>query len=348
MSITKNIFGKMSDGQEVYVYSLDNGRGLSAEIITYGGIVKNLYVNDENGKKTDVVLGRDTLEEYLHNDGYLGALIGRHANRIAKGKFNLNGREYHAGVNEGNNSLHGGYKGFDKKVWEANAVDGSEPSLILTLLSPDGEEGFPGDLKVKVIYTLTKDNALKIEYNASSNEDTVVNLTNHTYFNLAGHAGGTIDNQILQINSSFYTPNDIECMPTGEVLSVTGTPFDFRSPKPIGQDISADFEQIKMFGGYDHNFALEGRGYRLAATAQCVENGITMEVYTDKPAMQLYTSNALTRGIYKDGAEYDAHQAYCLETQYFPNAMEHSHYPSSILRKNEEYKFTTEYRFIVK
>lgn len=348
MSIVKTEFGTMPDGEKVYSYLLDNNQGLSAEILNYGGIVKNLYVTDKNGVKTDVALGRDTLNDYLKNDGYLGALVGRHANRIAGGEFVLNGEKHTVGINEGKNSLHGGKIGFDQKLWGANAIDGAEPSLVLTLLSPDGEEGFPGQLKTKVIYTLTKNNALKIEYSAVSNKDTVVNLTNHTYFNLAGHGSGTIDGQVLQLNSSFYTPNNSECMPTGEVLSVTDTPFDFREPKTIGQDINADFEQIKLFGGYDHNFALEGRGYRLAAKAECQDNGISMEVYTNQPAIQLYTSNALPEGVYKDGAEYKIHQAFCLETQCFPNAMAHSHYPSPILRQGEEYSHITEYRFIVK
>lgn len=348
MSITKTEFGTMPNGEKVYSYLLDNGQGLSAEILNYGGIIKNLYVTDKNGIKTDVVLGRDSMEEYLNNDGYLGALIGRHANRIKNSQFELNGKTYKVGTNEGNNSLHGGKVGFDKKIWDVNEADGLEPSLTLMLLSPDDEEGFPGQLKVKVVYTLTKNNAVKIEYTAVSDKDTVVNLTNHTYFNLAGHASGTIDNQILQINSSFYTPNDGECMPTGEVLSVEGTPFDFRNPKAIGQDISADFKQIEMFGGYDHNYAILGRGYRLAAVAECRENGIAMETYTDQPSMQLYTSNALSEGIYKDGAKYGKHQAYCLETQCFPNAMEHSHYPSPLLKQGEEYNTVTEYRFIVK
>lgn len=348
MSIVKTEFGAMPSGEKVYSYLLDNGKGLSAEILNYGGIIKNLYVTDKNGVKTDVALGRDTLEAYLKNDGYLGALIGRHANRIKKGTFILNGESYNVGVNEGNNSLHGGNVGFDQKIWEVNEVDGDEPALVLTLLSPDGEEGFPGNLKVKVVYTLTKNNAIKIEYTALSDKDTVTNLTNHTYFNLAGHASGVIDKQVLQINSSFYTPNDNEGMPTGEVSSVEGTPFDFRVPKPIGQDIRADFDQIEMYGGFDHNYAISGRGYRLAAIAGCEENGITMEVYTNQPAMQLYTSNALPEGIYKDGARYGAHQAFCLETQCFPNAMEHSHYPSPLLKAGEEYNHVTEYRFIVK
>lgn len=348
MSITKTEFGTMPNGEKVYSYLLDNGQGLSAEILNYGGIIKNLYVTDKNGVKTDVALGRGTLEDYLRNDGYLGALIGRHANRIKKGTFILNGETYNVGVNEGNNSLHGGKVGFDKKIWGVNEIDGSEPALALTLLSSDGEEGFPGNLKVTVVYTLTKNNGVKIEYTAVSDKDTVTNLTNHTYFNLAGHASGVIDKQTLQINSSFYTPNDNEGMPTGEVMNVEGTPFDFRQAKPIGQDIRSDFDQIEMYEGFDHNYAISGRGFRLAATACCLENGVTMEVYTNQPAMQLYTSNALSSGIYKDGAKYEQHQAFCLETQCFPNAMEHSHYPSPLLKEGEEYHHVTEYRFIVK
>ena len=321
MAITKELFGTLTNGQDITAYLLDNGNGVSARILNYGGIVRNLYVEDKNGVKTDVVLGRETMEDYLNNDGFLGALIGRHANRIAGGEFELNGTKYNVGLNEGKNSLHGGINGFDKKVWSAEEVDGEEPSLKLSIVSEDGEEGFPGTLKVTVTYTLTKENALKINYSAVTDKDTVVNLTNHSYFNLAGHASGTIDNQILQINSEFYTPNDSECMPTGEVLSVMGTPFDF---------------------------AISGRGYRLCAIAKCLENGITMEVYTDKPGVQLYTSNGLPEGIYKEGAKYSTHQAFCLETQYFPNGMKNSHFIAPILKVGDEYNFTTEYKFIVK
>ncbi len=347
MSITKTEYGKMPSGETVFSYLLDNGN-ISAEILTYGGIVRRLCVPDADGKKRDVVLGRASLEDYLHNDGYLGALIGRHANRIAGSQFEINGTTYHVGVNEGSNSLHGGIIGFDKKIWTAKEDDSDEPSLTLSLVSPDGDEGFPGELNVNVIYSLTRENALKIDYAAVCDKDTVVNLTNHSYFNLSGHDSGTIDNQILSINSMFYTPNNAECMPTGEVLSVKDTPFDFTEPKKIGRDIDSDHAQIMMFGGYDHNFAIEGRGYRLAASAVSEESGVCMEVYTDKPALQLYTSNGLKEGEYKDGARYGKHCAFCLETQYFPNAMAHSHYPSPILKKGEEYRFTTEYRFSVK
>ena len=347
MSISKTDFGTMPNGEKAYLFTLDNGNGLKAEITNYGGIVKSLFVNDKNGNPTDVVLGRDSLDEYLNNFGFYGAAIGRHANRIANSEFVLNGTVYKVGANEGKNSLHGGIVGFDKKLWSAETVDGSEPSLILSLVSPDMEEGFPGTLNVKITYTLTKDNALKINYNAVSDKDTIVNLTNHSYFNLAGHASGEMTEQVLQINSSFYTPNCKECMPTGEVLSVMGTPFDFRVPKPIGQDIDADFEQIQMFGGYDHNFVLDGRGYRLGAVANCPSNGITMKMYTDKPAVQLYTTNGVEDGrVCKDNTIYKVHQAFCLETQYFPNSMKFSHYPSPILKKGDTYDFTTSYQFI--
>lgn len=347
MSIVKKLFGITKSGDEVYCYTLDNGRGLSAEILNFGGIIKNIYVCDASGTKTDVVLGRDDLESYETNDGYLGAAIGRHANRIKDGKFILDGVEYKVGTNEGNNSLHGGIKGFDKKIWSVEERDGDEPEIELSLVSPDGDEGFPGTLDVKITYTLTRENGLRIHYYAVCDKDTVCNLTNHSYFNLAGHASGNIYKQILQLNSGFYTPNDGEGMPTGEVLSVTGTPFDFRAPKPIGQDIDADFEQIKMHCGFDHNYAITGRGFRTFAIAKCIENGITMEVRSDQSAVQLYTANMLGEGKYKDGAEYGSHQAFCLETQCFPNAMAHSHYPGPVLKKGDKYDTTTEYIFTV-
>lgn len=347
MAVTSKKFGTLPTGS-VDCYTLDNGCGLRAEVLTYGGIIKNLYVKDKNGVATDVVLGRDTLEEYLKNDGYFGAAIGRHANRISNAEFELNGKKYRVGVNEGKNSLHGGMVGFDKRIWKAEPIENAEGTgLFMTLVSEDMEEGFPGKLEVHMTYMLTKENSLKITYRAVSDKDTVVNLTNHSYFNLAGHASGDVHEQLLQINSSFYTPNDDECMPTGEVLSVMGTPFDFRAPKPIGQDISSDFDQIAKFGGYDHNFAIDGRGFRLAAVASCPSNGITMQTYTNKPAMQLYTGNGIdTERVCKEGAKYPVHGAFCLETQFFPNSMRFAHYPSPILKAGVQYKYITEYKFI--
>ena len=346
MSITKKEYGIAKTGETVYSYTLDNGNGLSADIITYGGIVTNLYAPDKDGNKVDVVIGRNNLEEYFRNDGYVGALIGRHANRIAGSKFELNGETYVLNPNENANNLHGGLEGFDKKVW--NAAEGgtdSEPALILTLHSPDGDEGFPGNLDVTVTYTLTAENALKIEYKAVSDKDTVVNMTNHSYFNLAGHDSGTIDNQLMQINSSFYTPNDAEGMPTGEILSVTDTTFDFRKEKAIGGGFTSGHPQIELFNGYDHNFVIDGYGMRFAAKARCAENGITMAVYTNLPSMQLYTSNGLPEANYKNGAKGGLHAAFCLETQCFPNAMKYLHYPNPILKAGEEYHAVTEYKF---
>ena len=345
MSITKIDFGTRASGEKVYCYTLDNGNGLSAEILSLGGIIKNIYVEDKNGNKTDVVLGRNNLEEYEKNDGYLGAAIGRHANRISNSKFTLNGVEYSVGANENGNSLHGGFVGFDKKVWAVEEKDGEEPSLVMSITSPDGEEGFPGTLELKMTYTITKYNSFKIHYYAVCDKDTVCNLTNHSYFNLGGHASGAIDNQILQMNSSFFTPNNDACMPTGEVWAVQGTPFDFRVPKPFGQDINSDFEQTEKFGGYDHNFIIDGRGFRTFAVVKSLDTGISMEVKSDLPSVQLYTANMLSEGCYKDGEKYGKHNAFCLETQCFPNAMEHSHYPGPVLKKGEAYDTVTEYVF---
>ena len=345
MSITKQLFGTTKSGKDVYCYTLDNGRGLSANILSLGGIIKNLYV-ENNGKKTDLVLGRDTLADYENNSGYLGAAIGRNSNRIRGGKFTIGDQEYTIAINNcGVSNLHGGLVGFDKKVWEVEEIDGDEPAIAMSIVSSDGEEGFPGELKLTMTYTLTKENGFRIHYYAVCDKDTVCNLTNHSYFNLGGHASGNVYNQILQLNSSFYTPNDPECSPTGEVLSVMGTPFDFRAPKPIGQDIAADFEQIQLFGGFDHNFAINGKGFRTFAIAKCLETGITMEVKSDQSAVQLYTANALNEGIYKEGAKYSKHQAFCLETQCFPNATNFSHFPSPILEKGKAYDSVTEYIF---
>ena len=242
MAITKRLYGTMPTGEEIYAYTLDNGKGVSAEIINYGAIITKLLVTDKHGEVQDVVLGRASLEEYLDNKGYIGAAIGRHANRIAKGEFTLGDKTYHVGVNEKTNSLHGGNEGFNKKVWTVTESE-TEQAILLSYSSPDGEEGFPGNLETVIKYTITEENGLRIEYRAACDRDTVCNLTNHSYFNLNGHESGNIYTHIMQINSEFYTPNDSECMPTGEVLSVSGTPFDFRAPKPIGQDINSDLPQ---------------------------------------------------------------------------------------------------------
>lgn len=338
--IEKKEYGRVGE-KEVYLYKLDNGRGLSAEIITYGGILRTLTFDG-----TDVVLGRDSLEEYMNNTGCYGALIGRNSNRIANGEFTLNGVKYTLAKNNGNNNLHGGLVGFGKRVWDSKAIDREEPSLVLTLVSADGDEGFPGKVKVKVTYTLTSDNAIKIHYEGKSNRDTLLNMTNHTYFNLNGHASGTVDDHVLKMASGFYTPNTPECMPYGVVEKTEGTPFDFTEGLRLGDGFASDHEQIKLFSGYDHNFALDGFGYREFATLSGDKTGIIMTAYTDRPAVQIYSGNGIDEErICKEGAKYPRHGGVCLETQVFPNAMEYSHFPSPILKKGEKYDTVTAFRF---
>ena len=338
--IEKREYGRVGE-KEVYLYKLDNGKGLSAEIITYGGILRTLTFDG-----TDVVLGRDSLEEYMNNTGCYGALIGRNSNRIANGEFTLNGVKYTLAKNNGNNNLHGGLVGFGKRVWDSKAIDKEEPSLVLTLVSADGDEGFPGKVKVKVTYTLTSDNAIKIHYEGKSNRDTLLNMTNHTYFNLNGHASGTVDNHTLKMASGFYTPNTPECMPYGVVEKTEGTPFDFTEGLRLGDGFASDHEQIKLFSGYDHNFALDGCGYREFATLSGDKTGIIMTAYTDRPAVQIYSGNGIdSERVCKEGAKYPRHGGVCLETQVFPNAMEYSHFPSPILKKGEKYDTVTAFRF---
>ena len=340
MSIKKELFGSVG-GKEVYLFTLDNGKDLVAEILNYGGIIRRLVY-----KGTDVALGRETMEDYLDNNGYLGAAVGRNSNRIANSEFELNGITYKLNANDGKNNLHGGNDSFSRKVWGFDSVDGAEPELILSLHSPDGEEGFPGNADIKVTYKLTANNSIVISYEGVCDADTIINMTNHTYFNLNGHGGATIDNHTLHMNSDFFTPNNDECYPTGEVWTVTGTPFDFRTPKKLGDGFASDYEQITMFGGYDHNFALSGSGYRKFCELTSEATGITMEGYTDCVGVQIYTSNMLEEANpCKDGAMYSKHQGICLETQGFPNATGYSHFPSLVVKKGEKYETKTEYAF---
>ncbi len=339
MSITKKPFGTIPAG-EVTSYTLDNGKGLQAEILDFGGIIRTLTFNG-----IDVVLGRETIEEYLKNDGYFGALIGRNSNRIAKAEFELEGKKYPLAKNDGDNNLHGGNVGFDSKIWAVEEVDGEEPALKLSLTSPDMEEGFPGEVKVAVTYTLTLDNSIRIHYEGTTDKTTVLNMTNHSYFNLNGHDKGTIDNHTLWMGASFYTPNCSECMPTGEVLKVDDA-FDFRTAKKVGKEFNGSNEQIGLFGGYDHNFPLDGFGFRKVVELTGDISGITMEMYTDQPATQLYTGNAIEEGrVCKGGAVYTKHSGLCLESQVFPNNLTFSHFPSSVLHAGEKYDTTTEYKF---
>ncbi len=341
MGITIRNFGEIK-GASVYAYTLLGKGGLSAEILTLGGIIRKLEY-----RGVDVVLGRDTLEEYLQNEGYFGALIGRNSNRIAGAAFTLGETEYRLARNDGTNNLHGGIEGFDKKIWDAEIVSEDEPSLLLSLVSPDGEEGFPGTANIRVLYSIKDDNRIEIRYTGECDKDTVLNMTNHSYFNLNGHASGPVYGHSLCLNSDFYTPNTDECIPTGEVLSVTNTPFDFTEETTLGERLSSAHAQIQKFGGFDHNFALRGRGYREVGSFTGDKTGITMKMYTDQSGLQIYSGNMIEQNrICKDGAVYQTHGAVCFETQAFPNSLAHSHFPGAILKKGERYETVTAYKFI--
>ncbi|OLC98071.1 MAG: galactose-1-epimerase [Acidobacteria bacterium] len=352
-SITKSSFGKTPDGEPVDLYLLKNKNGVEVAITTYGGAVVSLKVSDRNGKLGDVVLGYDSLEGYENDKAYLGAIVGRYANRIAHAQFILDGKTYTLAKNNGENSLHGGIKGFNKKVWTAKAIPGKyDQSLELSYLSKDGEEGFPGNLKVTVTYMLMDSNKLRIEYSATTDKKTVVNLTNHSYFNLAGPGSGDILGHILQIEADKFTPVDSNLIPTGELRDVAGTPFDFRKPTAIGGRIDSDDEQIKLGGGYDHNFVLRSWEKPSGGTpvARVVErkSGRVLEVWTTLPGMQLYTGNFLdgtTKG--KGGIAYTRRSAFCLETQYYPNSPNQPKFPSPVLRPGEHYHAMTLYKFSV-
>lgn len=349
MSITNRLFGVTEDGKEVFVFTLKNSNGMMVEIINYGATVLSIFAPDREGKFDDIVLGYDRLEDFYKNAPFFGSILGRHANRIANAQFELNGIVYHLNKNEGENHLHGGLKAFHKVVWDAEIIqEDSIERLKLKYLSKDGEEGYPGNLDVTVIYTLTQDNALEINYHAISDKDTTVNLTNHTYFNLAGHASGSILQHELMINADKFTPTDEKSIPTGEFVDVKGTPMDFTSLTPIGPGLDSEYEQIKYGNGYDHNWCLNISGKKPEKAAELYEpsTGRVMEVYTTKPGLQFYSGNYLdTAGVGKDGKIYNKRDGLCLETQYFPNSLVHKHFPSSILKAGEEYKHTTIYKF---
>jgi aldose 1-epimerase len=353
MSIIEKPYGKMPDGRKVFMYTLKNRNGMKAEIINYGGIIVSLTAPDRDGNMSDVILGFDNLDSYI-DKAYISSLIGRYANRIENSEFTLNGIKFKLSSNEGRNQLHGGLSGFNKKVWDARILfDGKDARLELSCFSPDGEEGFPGNLETRVIYTLTDENALEIEYYAVSDKDTVVNLTNHAYFNLSGYDSGTILSHQLQLNADFYNPIDSECIPTGEILSVKNTPFDFTKFKAIGDELgrNTDNEQLKNGTGYDHNFVLNVSGEEPEEAAQLYDpaSGRLLKLLTTKPGVQLYTGNHLKgTGIGKGGIRMDKWQGLCLETQYFPNSMKYRHFPSPILRAGKTYHHVTIFRFETK
>ena len=351
---TKSSWGKTPDGVEVGLYTLTNKNGMEVAITTYGGAVVSLKVPDRHGTLEDVVLGYDSLDGYVNDKVYFGAIIGRYGNRIGHAKFTLDGKTYTLAKNNGENTLHGGIKGFNKAVWTAKEIPAKDgQALELTYLSKDGEEGFPGNLHVRVVYTLTDSNELKIEYSATTDKDTVVNLTNHSYFNLLGVGPGTGDvlGHVLMIEADKFTPVDSGLIPTGELRDVAGTPFDFRKPTAIGARINDDNEQLKLAGGYDHNFVLRRKlGAPISLAARVVEpaSGRILEVWTTEPGMQLYTGNFLDGSIHgKGGVVYTKHMAFCLETQHFPDSPNHPKFPTTELKPGERYHTTTIYKFSV-
>lgn len=352
MNIKKEKFGTLCDGRAVFAYTLKNACGMSAKILDYGGVVVELRAPDKNGAFCDVVGGYDGVYSYEHADGYLGALIGRFGNRIADGKFSLDGAEYTLATNNSKNHLHGGKVGFDSKIWRVTVQDGEEPSLILNYHSPDGEEGYPGNLDVTVRYTLTADNALSINYKATTDKKTPINLTNHSYFNLAGCDNGDILTHELWVDADRYLPTDETLIPTGEIASVEGTPFDFRVAKQIGRDIGEKDRDLLQAGGYDHCFVFaEGeRGIVKRIELYHRDSGRLMEVLTDQPCVQVYTANFLNDPEYplKSSVPQKTQSFVCLETEHMPDSPNHANFTDTVLVPNEEYNYTTIYKFGVK
>ncbi len=345
MSITVRSFGCLPDGREAMLYTITNGQGASVSLTNYGASVMAILVPDQEGKLRDVALGSDSVEVLASQGGCLGAVPGRHANRIGKGRFVLNGKEYQLSCNNGENHLHGGPGGFHKQLW-SGSVQGDK--VVFSRLSPDGEEGYPGNLLASVAYSLDEENQLLMEYHALCDQDTVLNLTNHAYFNLNGHDSGDIYSQELKLYSQRFTENDKGCLTTGRILPVEGTAMDFREWKAFGKEINGDDVNVRNVGGYDHNFVLEQEGdFALCAEAYSPDSGIHMSVYSTQPGVQLYTGNSMAGMKGKGGVSYIKHGAFCLETQHWPNATSYEHFPSVILRAGEHYEHMTAYAFSV-
>ncbi|MCA0365608.1 MAG: galactose mutarotase [Bacteroidetes bacterium] len=350
--ITVKHYGTLANGDSVTSYTLKNAKGMEVEIIDLGGTIVRWTAPDKNGKFDDITLGVSDPKVYFGPARYLGALIGRFGNRIAKGKFSIDGTEYTLAKNNGPNSLHGGRSGFNAKIWNVETKGGSEPSLKLSLLSKDGDEGYPGNLNVEVIYTLSKDNSLKIDYKATTDKKTVINLTNHAYFNLKGEGNGDILDHELQMAAGKFLPVDAGLIPTGELKDVKGTPFDFLTSHKIGDKINETSDnQIKLGGGYDHCWVFDDASDKLKAVAKVYEpaSGRTMEVFTTEPAVQFYTGNFLDgKAVGKTGKKYEYRYGFCLETQHFPDSPNQSAFPTTLLKPGETYHTTTVYKFGVK
>lgn len=343
MSVVKKFYGNTPDQKEISSYTITNKSGMKAVLLDIGAVIESLVVPDQNGNPVDVVLGFGDQSLYIENDGSLGAVVGRHANRIANATYTLNGKTYQLAVNNGPNNLHSNPNSYYKRLWAAKT---GENWVSFSLESPDGDQGYPGNFTITVTYTLSDENGLSIKYEMESDQDTLANLTNHSYFNLDGHDSGDVLSQKVWIDADAYTPSDATLIPTGEYRDVTGTPFDFRTEKTIGQDIHADDEQLKNGGGYDHNFVLKTESeFKKVASMAAAKTGIVMDVYTDMPGMQLYTANGTTIACGKNGSSYKPFCGACFETQFFPDSIHHENFKSCVLKANTKFTTVTEYRF---
>jgi aldose 1-epimerase len=352
-TIRKQSFGKTASGEQVDLYSLTNKKGMDVSITNFGATVVTLRVPDRAGKPADIVLGYDSLQGYENGKSYFGATVGRYANRIGGGKFSIDGKEYTLPKNDGNNTLHGGIIGFNKKIWKARELPSDNAAALeLSYLSADGEEGFPGDLSLKVVFTLPADrNELKIDYTATTDKDTVLNLSNHSYFNLAGEGVGDILDQMMTLHAKQFTPVDKTLIPTGELREVAGTPLDFNRAAVIGKRIDEDYEQLVFGKGYDHNWVLAsggGKGLTVAAEAHDPKSGRMLEVLTTEPGVQFYSGNFLDGSTGKGGKAYPRRSAFCLETQHFPDSPNHPNFPSTLLRPSAVFHSETVFRFSAK
>ena len=345
MAVSTKFFGKSKEGKDITLYTITNAAGMQADVTDLGAILVNLFVPGKDGKTDDVVLGFATGEEYYDNASFFGATIGPSANRIGNAKFTIEGREYQLAVNDGPNNLHSDFeKGYHKRMWDAEIL---ENGVRFSLEAPDGDMGFPGNLKISVTYTLTEDNAISLKYHGTTDRAALLNMTNHSYFNLAGHKAGNIEDHVLTIHASCYTPVVPGAIPTGEIAPVAGTPMDFTKAKRIGDEIRADFEQLKLTKGYDHNWVVDGADGTLREIAVVSEptTGRVMTVLTDLPGVQFYAGNCITPVAGKDGAQYEVRSGLCLETQCYPDSINKANFPSVVYTPEKAYDTETVYRF---
>jgi aldose 1-epimerase len=347
MSVDKTEYGKSADGKTVELFVLTNGKGMTAKVMTYGAILVELHAPDRQGASKDIALGFDNLDRYIKGNPLFGATVGRFANRIGGAQFTLNGKTYSLAKNNGKNHIHGGLKGFDKQPWKGESFQTDKGAGVkLSYLSVDGEEGYPGNLKVTVTYTLTADNELRIDYTATTDQDTPVNLTNHSYFNLGGADSGDVLGHELQLFADNYTPADDGLIPTGEIAPVNGTPLDFTKPTTIG----ARIQELSKTSGYDHNYVLNSGGKSLALAARVYEpkSGRVLEAFTTEPGVQLYTGNHLWKLAAKNRAVYNKHQGFCLETQHYPDSINKPNFPSPVVKAGETYRSATVFKLSVR